>query len=723
MSENTEEKGSTPYDKWGKEIASAKKWFRKFHTRGKKVNQAFLDDYKDESETPANLVTRLNLFHSNIITLMSMLYGRVPKVEVSRRFADADDDIGRIAGEILTRILNTDIEVAGEDIASVFRSCLQDRLLPGMGSARVQYHYSAEKDSDEPLIDAETGEETEPEEQITDEWTDIVYTHWQDILWSPSRTYTELRWKAYRSYLSKAKLKARFPKIKLEKVNFSSKGALGKGKDIDQIDESAEAEVWEIWDKDTFKVHHFLEGYGELLDSVEDPLELEGFWPDPPPLISNVTTSKYLPKADYDIAADLYREIDELETRITLLTQACKCVGVYDKNNLEVSRIFNEGVENQLIPVANWAQFSEKGGLEGSIDWVPLEDVVNTIKILTEKQNDKIQQLMQVTGMNDVMRGAAMQEGSPVSATERKIQANYGSIRIEALQNEFARWVSDTQSLKAEIIAKHYQPYCIIQQSNIMATMDASVEGAQEQIDAAVALIKDPSKSRWRITVRPETLAIADYAQLKSDRMEFIMGLAQFLQSAAPVLEIEPGAMPTLMKLLKWGLAGFRGSSEVEGILDREIAKLEKQPPQQKPDPEAKKAEAEMQKMQAEMQMSREEHQAQMSLQQQKGQLEITQMQQKFVLEMKKMQLEMQQMMMEFQMKMKELNMELKFKVQEKQVEAAASEQEQAAQFAFNTAEREHEAQVQNESGDAELGRDRERAALERKSDDNAGST
>lgn len=726
MSETTTEETKSAkdiVDQWQKELSSAKKWFRKFHKAGERANKAFLDSNRSNEDEVYMNVTRLNLYHSNIITLMSMLYGRIPKVDVSRRFADSDDDVARVAGEILTRILNTDIEVAGEDIASVFRSCLQDRLIPGLGSARLQYKYRSAKHSKQAITDEKTGAELAPavdKETIQEEWTDIVYTFWQDVLWSPARTYPEIRWKAYRSYLTKKKFKQRFKDADLSKVQFSSKNVVSRmesSRNEDNIEENAEAEVWEIWDKEEMCVLWYTQGYPKILEKQEDPLELEGFWPDPPPLISNFTTTKYLPKADYDLAKDLYQEVDELETRISLLTEACKCVGVYDSSNEGVQRIFNEAVENQLIPVKNWGQFSEKGGLKGTIEWVPLEDVVNTIKILTEKQNDKIQQLMQVTGMSDVMRGAAMQEGTPVSATERKIQANYGSIRIEALQNEFARWVSDTQALKAEIISKHYQAYCIIEQSNIMSTEDGKDE---ELIQAAVALIKDPSKSRWKISVRPETLAIADYAQLKADRVEFLMGVAQFMQSCAPLIEQAPAAGPYLMKMLQWGMAGFRGSSEIEGVLDQAITQMEKSPPQQKQDPAAQKAQVDAQKAQSEMEQSREEHQANMAMQQQKFQGEMQENQQKFQLEMSKMQMEIQQMRQEFQLHMKELMMQLGFKVKEKQVEAEANQQEQATQFAYNTAEREHEAAVQVQSGNEELRRDRARAKIKPSSNDNA---
>lgn len=721
MSADTQEFEDTPqgqYKRWNKELTDAKEWFRHFHKKGEKVVKEFLDDRKDTNESIGVVATKLNLFHANTVTLMSMLYGRIPKVEVSRRFADADDDVARVAGEILTRILNTDIEVAGEDIASVFRSGLQDRLIPGLGTARVQYQCETEVKSIDAITDMVTGEELAPatqSEQISKEWTDIVYTHWKDILWSPCRTHAEIRWKAYRAYLDKKKFKARFPDVKIDRVTFSTKGFMSKG---DSKGASYEqAEVWEIWSKDDKKVYWYSEGVDEILDSSDDPLGLDGFWPDPPPIVSNVTTSKYIPKSDYEIAQDLYREIDELETRITLLTQACKLVGVYDKSNEGVQRVLDEGVENQLIPVENWAMFSEKGGLKGVVDWLPLEEVANTIQILTQKQSDKIQQLYQVTGMNDVMRGAAQTEGTPVSATERKIQANYGSIRIEALQNEFARWVSDIQSLKAEIICKHYQDYCIIQQSNIMTSAD----GQDEQlIQQAVALLKDPSQAKWKISVRPESLAIADYAQLKQDRTEYLFGLAQFLQSAAPMIQEAPASAPYLLKMLKWGMAGFRGSSEIEGVMDQAINAMEKQPPQQKSDPAAQKAQADIQKVQMEMQQSKDEHAANMQMIQQKGAQDIQQMQMKFNLEQQKMQLELEQMRQEFALEMEALKAKLGMKIQEQQVDAQAKEQEQQSQFAYNVAEREHEKKVSMESGDAELDRDRERAKLKPKPSDNA---
>lgn len=685
----------TPSDQWKRwsvEMLAAKKDFSRWQKESKKVIEKFLDTRTQEQDEWGEATTRLNLFHANTTTLMCMLYGKVPKVEVARRFADADDNVARVAGLILTRILNTDIEEAGEDIAAVFRNGLQDRLLPGLGTARVQYQFSSKKTELEAILQKDTGQEMAPAvtvEELDTEWVDIVYTHWQDVLWSAARTHPEIRWKAYRAWLDKDEFKERFPDIDVKKIDFKNKGPVMKSRGDKETTVEPQVEVWEIWDKKNKCVVWWTEGFEETLDQQDDPLQLKGFWPDPPPFIANATTSKYMPRSDYTIAKDLYREIDKLQTRISLLTDACKLVGIYDKSQEGVKRIFTEGVENDLIPVDNWAMFSEKGGLKGVIDWVPIEAVVNAIEILTTKQGEKIQQLYQVTGMNDIMRGSA-QSNARTSATRDQLEASYGSIRIEALQNEFARWVGDLQGLKVEIISRHYQPETIVKQSNILSTVDGRDPQLVEQ---AIQLIKDSDNARWRITVRPETLAIADYAQMKQDRTEYINALALFMQSAAPLLEMDPGSLPSLLKLLKWGLSGFRGSSEIEGVIDADISRLEKAPPQPKQDPaaatEQMKQKGIQDKIQMEMTQAQQDHAQKME---QSTQDHAQKMHQKQI---------------EFQAHMQEMAAQFKMDLTQIMTDMVASIREEAEKTRFQTLGSAHEAAIQIQQGDHEARRDK----------------
>lgn len=689
------------YKHWTDEFSAAKKSNDKWQKNGKKVVKKFLDDRTDSQDDFGYMERRINLFHSNIVTLMAMLYGNTPKVEVDRTFSDPSDDVARVASEMLTRMLTQDIQFAGENQVDVLRSALQDRLLPGLGTARVAYNFESETSTTDAVHD-EDGNELAPEvkdEKVTSEWVDILYVHWRDYLWSPARTYGEIRWRAFRSYLSKAQATKRFGAEIAAKLTYTSKGPVNTGKGNDGKGQAInQTEVWEIWDKTTETVFWFVEGFPKILDRQDDPLELDQFFPDPPPMIANVTTTKWEPRADYLLAQDLYDEIDKLQTRISYLTDACKCVGVYDKAQEGVKRIFTEGVENDLIPVDNWAQFGEKNGLQGVIDWVPIEAVVKTIEVLTEKQGEKIQQLYQVTGMSDIMRGSSQPYEAAATSKEK---VKYASIRVQCLQDEFARFASDLQSLKVEIIRKHFQPYCIIEQSNIMNTDDAAMA------EQAVQFIKGDESAKWRIKIRPESLAMADYAQIKADRMEYINGLAMFMQSAAPLVELDKQIIPTLLKLLQWGLAGFKGSNQIEGVMDQAIklyTEKAAQPEQEKPDPAMLKAQADIQKTQMEMQQSKEEHQADMQMQREKMQMEMEQSKQEFDFRM----MEMQQ---KFQLEMKKLEMEMQAKVQEQQ-----------AQFAFDSAGRQVEVQQKREMGQMEIANKKESATIDREAKTHAAA-
>lgn len=609
-------------DKWKDEFAAAKPQTEKFHKAADKVFKIFLGEIGLKDDRVID--EQLNLYYANIVTLQSIIFGNLPKAEVDRTFADANDESARVAAEILERMLNQDIQDPGNDFRSILEQSISDRLIPGLGCGRVKYDCTIETreipNTGSPAINhPTTGQEiiaavpAQQEEYKSEEWVDTIYTHWKDFKWSPTRTHAEIRWKAFRSYMTKAELEKRFgpppveegqedeppedeegstDNLDINAIPMTSKGPFGKGAtgkdDVKQV--VPQAEVWEIWNKDDKKVYWYVEDFDQILDVKDDPLELRQFWPDAPPMIANATTNRYMPKSDYAMAQDLYASVDVLQQRISRLTEACKLVGVYDKSNDEIKRLFQEGVENQLIPVDNWAMFAEKGGLEGTIQWLPIEAVTTVIKTLTELQQAKIQQLYELTGMADILRGASQQ--AYTSAEETKAKTLFASVRVQKIQNEFAEWVATLQNLKAEIICKHFSPENIIKQSNIMMTMDG---GAAQN---AITFMQRDDSIQFRIRVQPESMAMADYAQLKQDRTDFLQAISQFMQSAQPLIQMDQGTLPLLLQLLRWGLAGFKGAQEIQGIMDQAVkaaTNQAKQPKQDKPDPKLMAIQAETQ--------------------------------------------------------------------------------------------------------------------------------
>lgn len=580
---------------WQKELDAAQRRLRGFTRQGNGVVDRFrnvrngLGDAADfDGLYPTSGLASLNLFWSNITTLQSMLYGSTPQIDVSREHHDPDDDDARVAALLFQRILQADIENSGDDFPTALKAALQDRLLPGLGVCRVSYELYA------------------PDNQIASEKACIDYVHWQDFAWGWGRTWSEIPWLGFRSWLTKDEATERFGAKIANNLEYQNQLPAGDNSqrdgttvDSDQRNNVQKAEIWEFWHKIDKKVYYYSYGVELILDVTDDPLQLDGFWPVPRPMTANLTTSLFVPKADYCMAQDLYNEIDVLQARISNITRAVKVVGVYDQSAGDsVGRMLQEGSENQLIPVESWAMFAEKGGLKGSIDWFPVEDVVNTLNTLIAIRDQTITLLHEVTGMSDLLRGGSTDQYT--SDGTNQLKAKFGSIRVQALQDEFARFASDLDALKAEVISKHYSETAILRQSSAQYLPEPD----RPRIPAAVQLMKSPD-IKWRVDIRPESIAMLDYAQLKSERTEFLTAMATYIQSANSMVTAVPGSLPILMEFMKFAMAGFKGSNYLEGILDQAIDAAKKAPPTNKNDGAAQaekmRAEADMAKIQAKL--------------------------------------------------------------------------------------------------------------------------
>lgn len=597
--------------RWKMEFEAAKKELKTWHEQGKKVVERFLDKGgTDSMGITRGKQRRLALYTSNVQTLQAITYGKTPKVDVSRKFADSEDDPARVAGVMMERLANGDIQKDSDTYAVAMNHVLEDRYIPGMGNARVRYVARFDEGEETPAkLDPVTGQELAPLVPATQsksyECVEVDYVPWRDQLWSPARFFGEVRWWAFRSEVSRADLVEKFGDEVGKKLPLNTKRSSGgDNKDSgNKLNPWSRCDLWEIWDKENECTWWYVEGYGEVLKpegvetgangSVADPLQLEGFWPFPLPFIANTTTSGFVPQSDYVMSQDLYEEVNDYTTRIYRLQQAIKVAGLYDKTaGSSVGRLLNEAGDNEMIEVANWGAFAEKGGISGAIAWLPLEQLVQALDKLRELRQESIQLLYQVSGFSDIMRG---QSSDSTTATEQSIKAKFASVRVQRLQDEFARFCSDVQKLKLEVISKHFEPQTIIEQSNIMRTADGK---NAPLIQAAVQLIKSDFY-QYRIEVKPESVSLTDYAALRSERSEFVDGLTKFITSAGPLAQGMPQSAPYLMTLLKWFITGFKGSSEMQGVLDQAIAAAEAAQQQAEANPQPPKPDPKMQAIQA----------------------------------------------------------------------------------------------------------------------------
>jgi hypothetical protein len=660
--ESTPDKEDTPasqYKYWAEELGNSIKAREKWWKTADKIVNRYIGKGTSHARDENSSGFNLNLFHSNTKTLGDMLYGNTPKIDVSRRYAQPNDDVGRVAAEMMDRMLNMDIAENGSEIDAVFRSVLHDRLLAGLGCAKVRYTMESEEiqvqnpETGQPMQDA-AGQPL-MEEKLISEDAPVDYYYWGDVLWGWCRNWAGMPWIAFRSYMTKDELRERWGDEVADnaKLKKQTKSTSNEGEEDHDTDSAwMKAEVWEVWCKETRKVHWIILGYDKQIEEKDDILGLSGFWPVPPFFIANVTTSLYAPTPDFVLAQDLYNEVDTLQTRIAVITEAVRLVGVYNSAASNLSTMFDASGDNTLIPVENWALFGENGGIQGQIEWLPLSDVVGALQQLIGVRDQTIALLQQTTGMSDVMRGSLDNQYEGVGQTETKTK--FGSVRIQALQEQFARFAGDLMQIKAEVICRHFSPETIYKRSNMEFSVDA------ELVPQAIELLKQPESARIRVDIRPESVAMIDHQALKSERTEYMNAVATYFQSAGSIIESDPSAKPFVLQLLQWGLAGFKGSSEIEGVIDKAIEASQEAEKNAEPeqDPAAMAAQAAQQ------------------LDQQKNEAKIREVEAKAQAtsqaRQEDMQADIQTATAQHQMKMAEINANLQAKVAETQVKMQA---------------------------------------------------
>ncbi len=610
---------------WEKEFAAAEEWLRDWREDAEKLFGIFLDEkVKDDQSS-----THLNFYWANTRVLLAMLYGKTPRISVARRHADPNDQLARVGALILERALNTDVERYDDGYRDALGYTLIDFLIPGYGCSRVRY-WAEFEDQTKPAVGEpgtprhapEVTRRTKTSEEVC---TDYVY--WGDQRWSPCRTHTDKRWHAFAAPMTRDDLHRRFDGASLTPQEVDSLPLSGslfgkeKEKGVPGDDPWARAEVWEVWDKQRGEVVWFVRGYPKVLDVKKDPLELTGFWPFPRPLMANLTTQKLIPRPDYAMARDLYDDINLLATRVADLEEALRVAGVYDAGiaGSGISKLLDQNTRNELIPVQGYPALREKGGLEGIISWLPIAQVADALDKTKEQLADKQRLLYEITGWSDVMRGQVQDPAQ--LATNTRAAVRYGSVRVQAIQDEFARYASDLQRLRAEVMVKLFDDQAILARSNIMQTADRDVA------PQALRMLRQDF-AKYVIEVKPENVALTDFAATKAERTEFLTAFTSMMQSGGQlVAALGPQGtavvMPLMVEVVKWTLAGYRGGASVEGVLDKLLAQVQglaqqaaQAPPQQAQDPRAAgQAQAAQARLQADLQRIEAKKQADLQAQ------------------------------------------------------------------------------------------------------------
>ena len=597
---------SKDYTYWKGQIDSAKQAFKKyFHDA-----ETCQDEYTAKEKN-------YNIFYSNVQTLDANLCINNPKPDIQRRF------LKKIDGDLLrsntyaevARILSGAVEYV-TDVSCVNHTIKQDvhaADVVGRGVAWLEYNPT--------IATNELGEE-----YIADRDIKVKSLSYNEYLCSSAECEADVWWKARRHLLSRKDIYNRFG----YSTDDSELQYKPDTEDNDTI--LKRGEVWEIWDKNDKKRIFILMTHKnhELLEVADDPYRLECFFPCDE-LCYIRENNSIVPVPEYMIYEKQAKLVEVIEKKIAQVQDAIKYVVVAGSQDKSVAATITAARHGDVVTIQS---NDAPGGVASMLTTVPFGDAVNMIDSLEALKERTKQNIYDITGISDLMRGTS---DPRETAKAQQIKGLFGSLRFQDRQMAVQEHRKRIYRIIAEIVAEHYDPETLAEMTCTYLPTDAEKqtkeleikqleatgqEVPQDTLDAYNSIVNQPTwdavmgilrSDRLRnYTVDVETTATAfDDHEQQQEAIDHLtqtyINMAQLAESLSP--ELIKGFIP----IIRMNIANCKLSSaisrQLEEALDAAYKSVEqesKQPPQ--PTPEQERLNADMQLENAKLQTDKEKY-------------------------------------------------------------------------------------------------------------------
>jgi hypothetical protein len=634
---------------WLNLITDAEKAMQDWQDKSDSIDKRYADLLRLANATRDR---EFQLFWANIQVLGPSIYARPPQPVVVPRFRDRKP-VPRTASEMLERC--TSVSFEKDDIDSTMRLIRDDLIRLSRGVAWVDYEDKLKKGKKNERVCAKSLDR-------------------RDFVCSPARKWKEVDFCAKREWLTKEEMKDRFKKHSDDAYETAQYEVADRDrKDKGNRDPILKCGVWEIWSKSEDCVVWVTPGVDVVLERSDPYLKLEDFFPCPKPAYGTVQPDSLVPVPDYVYYKDQIEEINELTGRIAALADALKVKGFYASggetgNAIEAAmKATDDGAI--LVPVPNWAAF---GGGGDPIIWLPIDMIAKTVAGLVELRRQLIDDVYQITGLSDIMRGES-DANETLGAQELKSQ--YGSVRIRDKQNELVRMARDITRIFAEIMAENFDKQTLMDMSQMDLPSDADIkkqvreledqgkkiiaetekkvkaaasdpqmqaqaqqnpeaaqqaaqqlqqpaqeqiQGLQQQIqklgetvtiDQVMKLLREQKTRPFALDIETDSTIAPDENAQKQRATEFVTAVGGFLNQAIPAVQAVPQSATLMADTLKYVASQYRAGRELDATIDEFADTMKQMAGQPKPNPEADAAQAQMQSDQQRLAMEQQKHQ------------------------------------------------------------------------------------------------------------------
>jgi len=638
----------------------------KEHKRWEKRADKVLQRYRLETEAgDPTTEPAFNILWANTAVLLPSYFSQVPTPDITRRYKD-DDPIGAQGSKVIERSLEFVLDDG--DFYEFGEASVLDYLLPGRTVCKVRYVPTYARVRQAVPVEAREqlgpdgvpvgfqyfhdDEELDPAEvkfnegvafieveveEVVDEHVDIDRWPWKNFRHQKVKRWKDCGWVDYISYLDSDQLK-RLLGRKAKGVELTVDGT-GNEDGKDDGFQATHAEVHEVWFARDRKVRVAVKGnLKNWLKEIADPLRLDKFYPTPPPLLAIDTNDSLQPIPLFTFYQHQANELDLITKRIAKLMRALKLAGLYAGSEKDTLKKLFESDENEMIAVEDWNAIKSAGGINGLVDWLPIEQVGKVLTALFREREQIISQIFELTGIADIERGSTDPRETKGSQV---IKAQFSSRRQQNPKQEVERYFRDVLRIAAEVMAEHFSTDTLQRMTGL-------------QIPPEVRqLLQDELQRQYRIDIETDSTVAPDQEREQANMAKALEAVTNYVATLAPMVQQGTLDQRAAIQLLKVYLRKFKWGREMEEMLEQ----IERAPPEERPDPEK-------QRMEFEAKLEQQKVQSQLQIEAQKAQMDL-----------QKQQSEMQLRMQEMQANLREIQMRMELDARKSQQEMSQDAQ------------------------------------------------
>jgi hypothetical protein len=553
--------------------------FKGFLDRGKEIVKRYRDDSKGVTSGKKIWSDgRYSILWSNVQTLSPALFSRIPGVVCERKFKDPDA-LGRFMAEIAERVGHC---MANQPCyESTVQACVEDLLLPGRAVpwARYEATYGGPilEDDGQPRLD----EEGNPIDSVEDEEVTCEYVPWNRFGHSNAVTYdkTKIRWRVVE--LERKDAEKRFGKKAKDIIKFDKSD---KDKGDREGKHCDKADIVELWDENEKKVFWFqLNGDTEkFLDEKEDFLGLANFFPCPEPLYATTTNDSLVPIGDYCFYQEQAEQLDLAVHRRQLLISAIRVVGAYNSAHPELKSLLKDAAENEMIPIKNFVDFGQSGGIAGQTDFLPIEPMVKVLQILNQQIQDLKAEIYEITGISDIIRGHT---APSETATAQQLKGQFATLRLAPRQRKVQKFARDLLRIMTELALEKFSDEKIA----AIINLSSFAPELQQMFPEALQALRDDKMREYKIDIETDSMVAMDEDAEAQRRNQALEAFSMFIDKAMAGIQQMPSIAPLFKEMLMFHVRTFRGGRQlefsIEQAMDSVVQQAMQPPPPQEPPP------------------------------------------------------------------------------------------------------------------------------------------